>query len=276
MNEETWSENRLWKYRVFVQTFVRSRSASASPLPPQPSHPSSPFLALTHLHDSKNHNSCILLSVSVWGNLSAACTQVLEPHWLCRRTISWYRCHFSFMSLLRRPFDLFYRPSYGRNSWQNCFMVIKKRNELMFILATICRTEVQKSLSIIARFTGGANLLLEQCECRSFHFPLHLYLWKKARERVLDLNPRDCVIVFYPEGHQRDSRACFYCTAEAVKAPEEVRFSHCKILTAKTPVYRHQHRAQVDLPAPPAWPITYERSHEGGRQLDKSARGLSN
>lgn len=178
--------------------------------------------------------------------------------------------------LLRRPFDLFYRPSYGRNSWQYCFMVIKKRNELMFILATICRTEVQKSLSIIARFTGGANLLLEQCECRSFHFPLHLYLWKKARERVLDLNPWDCVIVFYPEGHQRDSRACFYCTAEAVKAPEEVRFSHCKILTAKTPVYRHQHRAQVDLPAPPAWPITYERSHEGGRQLDKSARGLSN
>lgn len=127
MNEETWSENRLWKYRVFVQTFVRSRSASASSLPPQPSHPSSPFLALTHLHDSKNHNSCILLSVSVWGNLSAACTQVLEPHWLCRRTISWYRCHFSFMSLLRRPFDLFYRPSYGRNSWQNCFMVIKKK-----------------------------------------------------------------------------------------------------------------------------------------------------
>lgn len=174
------------------------------------------------------------------------------------------------------PIWPFYRPSYDRNSWQNCFMVIKIRNEFMFILATICRTEGQKSLSIIARFTGGANLLLEQCECRSCHFPLHLYLWKKARERVLDLNPRDCVIVFYPEGHQRDSRACFYCTAEAVKAPEEVRFSRCKILTAKTPVYRHQHRAQVDLPAPPAWPITYERSHEGGRQLDKSARGLSN
>lgn len=181
MNEETWSENRLWKYRVFVQTFVRSRSASASPLPPQPSHPSSPFLALTHLHDSKNHNCCILLSVSVWGNLSAACTRVLEPHWLCRRTISWYRCHFSFMSLLRRPFDLFIALLMAEIHDRTASWSLKKRNELMFILATICRTEVQKSLSIIARFTGGANLLLEQCECRSFHFPLHLYLWKKAR-----------------------------------------------------------------------------------------------
>lgn len=42
-----------------------------------------------------------------------------------------------------------------------------------------------------------------------------------------------CVfIVFYPEGHQRDSRACFYYKAEAVKAPEEVQFSHCKAFSS--------------------------------------------
>lgn len=156
----------------------------------------------------------------------------------------------------------------------------------MFILATISRTEGQKSLSIIAGFTGGANLLQEQCKCRSFHFPLHLYLWKKARRTCSCFkSTRLCHCFFYPEGHQRDSRACFYYKAEAVKAPEEVRFSHCKILTAKTPASWHQHRPQVitkqvqhicDLPAPPAWPITYERSHEGGHRLDKSTRGLSN
>lgn len=270
MNEETWSENRLWKYRVFVQTFVRSRSASASPLPPQPSHPSSPFLALTHLHDSKNHNSCILLSVSVWGNLSAACTQVLEPHWLCRRTISWYRCHFSFMSLLRRPFDLFYRPSYGRNSWQNCFMVIKKKKWVNVYFSNDLQNRGSKITFNHSAVHWRCQLTPGAVRMQEFSFSTSFISVKKGSWTW------DCVIVFYPEGHQRDSRACFYCTAEAVKAPEEVRFSHCKILTAKTPVYRHQHRAQVDLPAPPAWPITYERSHEGGRQLDKSARGLSN
>lgn len=118
MNEETWSENRLWKYRVFVQTFVRSRSASASPLPPQPSHPSSPFLALTHLHDSKNHNSCILLSVSVWGNLSAAAVQAHDQL---------IQMSFQLYVTAAPPIWPFYRPSYGRNSWQNCFMVIKKK-----------------------------------------------------------------------------------------------------------------------------------------------------
>lgn len=118
MNEETWSENRLWKYRVFVQTFVRSRSASASPLPPQPSHPSSPFLALTHLHDSKNHNCCILLSVSVWGNLSAAAVQAHDQL---------IQMSFQLYVTAAPPIWPFYRPSYGRNSWQNCFMVIKKK-----------------------------------------------------------------------------------------------------------------------------------------------------